>query len=55
MKQVVGPLYSRTKIYAARLSYAADDAHRPPMHDFAAAARAGTDRRTDGQTDTAPV
>jgi len=54
---VVGPPYSRTAIYAARVSHAADDAHRPPLRGFAAAARAvlGTDRRTDGadgQTDT---
>jgi len=37
------------------VSYAADDAHRPPLHGFAAAARAapGTDRQTDGRTDTA--
>jgi len=36
--------------YAARVSHAADDAHRPPLHGFAAAARAapGTDRQTDG-------
>ena len=45
------PPYSRTKIYAARVSYAANDAHRLPLHGFAAAARAAlgqTDRRTDG-------
>jgi len=49
MYMYVGPTYSRTKIYAARVSYAADDAHRPPLHGFAAAARAAhvTDRRTD--------
>jgi len=37
------------------MSYAADDAHRSPLHGFAAAAgaAAGTDRQTDGQTDTA--
>ena len=49
----VGPPYRRSEIYAARVSYADDDAHRPPQHDFAAAARAAlrTDGRTDGQTD----
>jgi len=49
----LGPPYSRTKIYAARVSYAAaDDAHRAPLDGFAAAARAapGTDRRTDRWT-----
>jgi len=52
----VGPPRSRTKTYAARVSYAADDAHRSSLHGFAAAARdaPGTDRRTDEQTDTAP-
>jgi len=48
-KYVVGPPYSRTEIYAARVSHAADDAHRPPLHGFVAAAR--TDD-ADGQTDT---
>ena len=38
--------YSRTKLYAARVSYAADDAHRPLHHGFAAAVRAATG--TDG-------
>jgi len=38
-KYVVGSPYSRTEIYAARVSHAADDAHRPPLHGFAAAAR----------------
>jgi len=48
----VGPPYRRSEIYAARVSYADDDAHRPPQHDFAAAARAalGTDGRTDGHS-----
>jgi len=48
-----GPPYSRTKIYAVRVSYAADHAHRPPLHGFTAAARSahGTDRQTDGRTD----
>ena len=49
----VGPPYSRTKIYADRVSYdATDDWHRPPLHGFAAAVRAapGTDRRTDRRT-----
>jgi len=49
-------------VCAARESYAVDDAHRPPLHGFvsvayfASAARvaSGTDRRMDGQTDTAP-
>ena len=53
----LGPPYSRTKIYAARVSYAAaDDAHRAPLDGFAAAARAapGTDRQTDGRMDTVP-
>jgi len=31
--QTVGP-----RIYAARVSYATDDAHRPMLHSFAAAA-----------------
>jgi len=44
----VGPPYSQTRIYAARMSYAADDAHRPPLRGFAAAASAtpGTHGRT---------
>jgi len=36
-----------------RVSYAADDAHRPPLHGFPAAARAPLGQ-TDGQMDTAP-
>jgi len=48
----VRPPYSRTKIYAARVSYTADDAHRPPLRAFPAAARAA--RGTDRQTDTEP-
>ena len=46
----VGP-----KFYAARMSFAVDDAHRR-LHGSAAAARAasGTDRRTDTRTDTVP-
>jgi len=40
----------RTNIYAARVSYAADDAHRPPSPGFTAAARARRDARTDGRT-----
>jgi len=36
----IGPPHSRTELYAARASYAADDAHRPPLHCSAAAARA---------------
>jgi len=55
-------LLTEDHIYAAGLSYKSDNAHRPPLHGlrlcahFAAAARAasGTDRWTDGQTDTAP-
>jgi len=42
-------LQSGQKNYAARVSHAADDAHRPPLlRGFAAAARAVTDRHTDG-------
>jgi len=37
----VGPPYSRINMYAARMSYVADDPHRPPLHCFAVAARAG--------------
>jgi len=46
----VGPPYSQTEIFAARVSYAAGDAHRQPLHGFAAAARSlgQTDGRTDG-------
>ena len=49
------PPYCRTKIYAARMSFAVDDAHRR-LHVSAAAARAasGTERRTDIRTDTVP-
>ena len=32
----VGLHYSRAKIYAVRVTYAADDAHRPPLHGFVA-------------------
>ena len=46
----LGPPYSRTKIFATRVLYEADDAHRPGLHSFAAVP--GTDRRTDEQTDT---
>jgi len=57
--------HNRTKISAARVSYAADVAHRPPLHGYAAAAcelPSGerlkilnrTDLRTDERTDTAP-
>jgi len=51
----VGSPCSRTKIYVASVSHSADDAHRHPLHSFAAAAGAapGTDRQTDGRTDTA--
>jgi len=53
--------HNRAKISAARVSYAADDAHRPPLHSYAAAAcelPSGerlkilnrTDLLTDGQT-----
>jgi len=47
----VGSPCSRTKIYVASVSHSADDAHRHPLHSFAAAAGAapGTDRRTDGR------
>jgi len=49
----IGPLYSRTEIYAARHN-AADEARRPPLHGFAAAVRAasGTDRRTRHRCNT---
>ena len=53
-------LYSRTKIFVARVSYAADNAHRPPLHGFAAAAELCSScarcpwDEADGQTDTAP-
>jgi len=45
-------LLSLRKIYAAHVSYAVDDAHRPPLHGAAVAARAarGTCRQTDGHT-----
>jgi len=46
---------SRAKIYAVRVSYAADDAHRPPQHGSAAAhfaAALGTDRRTQYRFNT---
>jgi len=46
----LGPPYSRTKIFATRVLYEADDAHRPGLHSFAAVP--GTGRRTDEQTDT---
>jgi len=48
----VGPPYFRTEIYAICVSYAADDAHRPQLPGFLAAARAApeTDRQTDGRT-----
>jgi len=46
----VAPLYRRNKNYAARVSYAADDAHRPPLHGFAASARDASGQ-TDGQSD----
>ena len=57
MNKHVGPPYSWPKIYAARVSYAANDAHRLPLHGFAAAARAALwGRQTDGRTeDTAPI
>jgi len=42
----VGTEHTRTA------SYAADDTHRPPLHGFAATARAVYE--TDGWTDTAP-
>ena len=35
--EYLGSPNSRTRIYATRVSYAADDAHRPPLHGFAAA------------------
>ena len=49
----VGPPYSRTKIYAARVSCEADDAHRPLLRGFATAAHfaAAARRQTDGRTD----
>jgi len=52
----VGTPDNRAKIYAARVSNVADDAHRPPLHGFAAVARAasGTDRQMEERTDTAP-
>jgi len=51
----VGTSHSRAKIYAARASYAADNAHRPPLRGFAAAAHfAAALGATDGWTDTAP-
>ena len=50
MNKHVGPPYSWPKIYAARVSYAANDAHRLPLHGFAAAARGALwGRQTDGQ------
>jgi len=44
----IGPKFTRP---ACR--YAADDAHRPPQHGFAAAARAAIGQ-TNGKTDMAP-
>jgi len=51
-KQDAVPPSSWTKIYAAGLSCAADDAHLPSLHGFAAAARAAPawHRRTDRRT-----
>ena len=46
----VGSPYSRTKIYAARVSYAADNAHRCALQQWAHAAPG----QTDGRADTAP-
>jgi len=43
----VGLHCSWTKIYAVRLSYAADDAHRPPLYGSAAASCCLWDRQTD--------
>ena len=58
VNKYVGPPYRRTKIYAARVSYTSNDAHRPPLHSFAATEHFAphalllgqTDRRTDGRT-----
>jgi len=47
----LGSTCSRTKHYATRLSYAADNAHRPPLHGFAVAACSAPG--TDGRTNTA--
>ena len=47
--EFVGPPCSQTEIYAAHVSYAADNAHRPPLHGFAAATCAALEQ-TDGQT-----
>ena len=47
MNKYGGSPDGRTEIYAARVSYAADDVHRPPLHSSAAAV-GQTDRQTDG-------
>ena len=57
----VGPRYCRTRIFAVRVSYVVDDAHRSPLRSFAAASsralcccrtRCPWDRQTDGHTNT---
>jgi len=53
-KHVGGPPYSRAKIYAASVSHAANDEHRPPLHGVLLPRVLPWIRQTDGQTDTAP-